>query len=544
MIWLLASELISLILYLPLINSFFQQDEWFGYAQYILHSGGGWVEAINYFFIPSVIHFTPFTIASLFGFFSVFGMRYLPAILLSIGLHLVVVWLVYLLATRLFKEKFYAGVATLLFASLASHFQATAWVLADIATHTASIFGLLSIINFIDYLHTKKPNLLAWSLTLLFVSLMCKETTLGFLVPMAWMVYKLPKKASKHKKFVGKALAMFGIGYVALRLVMIPLVPATQTSTLAVQTQTKPKLAYNLFSVPLKAIVQSVVPEQVLRTSAGAVGELIPTTITGEKGTPAYDSFVVKRVMEAMLLVSSGLILVYLLKSKRYTVIFGTVWILSNAVIFAFSPDRSGIISLLDSRNLYLLNVGAVIVVADILAGLPQKSRKAGLVALALVVIVNVNYLTKNTSVFVERGSVRSTILDTVKTNYPRLPNRVVFYFESNQSYYGLPEDTRIPPFQSGLGQTLLAWYYTTQRFPKAFFEDRYLWEIDSQGYVELDGVGFGYFRDKDLLKSELAKYNLPRESLVAFKWDGGSQTLTDITTTLRAEIYETTITH
>jgi hypothetical protein len=134
---------------------------------------------------------------------------------------------------------------------------------------------------------------------------------------------------------------------------------------------------------------------------------------------------------------------------------------------------------------------------------------------------------------------MRSEILTTIKKTYPNLLPKAVFYTESNSSYYGLPEKDKIMPFQSGFGQTLLAWYYKDEMFPKEFFNDRFLWEIKDQGYREFSNRGFGYYRDIDLLKSTVLEYKIPKESIYAFSWDSKHRILRNISDRIRQEIYK-----
>ena len=156
-----------------------------------------------------------------------------------------------------------------------------------------------------------------------------------------------------------------------------------------------------------------------------------------------------------------------------------------------------------------------------------------------VVIIPNLYFLNQNLVEFTRRGEVRKSILTTIQLVYPDLPDKVVVYTQSNQPYYGLPPETKILPFQSGLGQTLLVWYYPTEKFPKEFFADRFLWDIEEQGYKEVGDHGFGYFRDLDLLRDAIGQYNLPGESVIAFSWDGKKNFLTDITQEVRNEIYD-----
>ena len=63
MIYLLLA-LSPVIFYLRMFWGFFQQDEWLGYSQYVLHKGQNFGGLLAYFFTASIGHFTPFTIAT------------------------------------------------------------------------------------------------------------------------------------------------------------------------------------------------------------------------------------------------------------------------------------------------------------------------------------------------------------------------------------------------------------------------------------------------------------------------------------------------
>ena len=136
-----------------------------------------------------------------------------------------------------------------------------------------------------------------------------------------------------------------------------------------------------------------------------------------------------------------------------------------------------------------------------------------------------------------EIGKYRHNILNQISEDNLKLTDKQVFYTESDTSYYGLPDETKILPFQSGFGQTLLVWFEKSERFPNDFFRDHYLWPIDSQGYKEVDNRGFGYFRDFNLLKSKITEYNLSESSVIAYSWDSKTNKLTNISDIIRLKL-------
>jgi len=119
----------------------------------------------------------------------------------------------------------------------------------------------------------------------------------------------------------------------------------------------------------------------------------------------------------------------------------------------------------------------------------------------------------------------------------PKLPKNAVFYTESDSVYYGLPDQEKILPFQSGFGQTLLVYYQQNEQYSYKFYKDFFLWEISEQGYRETDGRGFGYYHNFDLLKKDLKQYNIPTDSIIAYSWNSKASTLINITDEVKARL-------
>ena len=136
-----------------------------------------------------------------------------------------------------------------------------------------------------------------------------------------------------------------------------------------------------------------------------------------------------------------------------------------------------------------------------------------------------------------ETGELRKGILQQIKREYPSLPEKVIFYVESDTPYYGMSEN--IPPFETGLGQVLLVWYYSTERFPGQLFGNKFLRPITKQDYKEAGGRGFGFFRYIGLLKERVKKYNLHEESVTAFRYSGRLAVLGNITDQTRENLYK-----
>lgn len=541
---LIVASFLPIVLYFKLFGGFFQQDEWYGYSQYVLHKDLTAEELLMYFITPSVGHYTPLTIPVVHALFSFFGLNYQAFVLVSLVLHGVNLLLFLYLTKILFKNVICAVLATITFALLASHFQGTAWVIANISTHTASIFGLLSIIFFFKLLDTKKIRNLYISLTAFIVSLLFKEITIGlfFLMTLAIFIFR-SKTSFEYKRWMSLTTLVF-VGYILVRL-LLTLSPVQIKDTTVFATQSTPKLMYNVLTLPFKAISQSILPQGQIRALSETATLILSEKLTGEKGSPAYEIFVVKKSMEIITLAISFSILIislYVFARRRneYYVkvgVFGLAWILLNSAVFSLAPEREGIISTIDSRYLYFVSMGTSVYLISMAMLVTRGNMWKVIQIVVLIASLNTFWLNKELNAFTQRGRIRKETLDQMKAAYPTLPQKVVFYTESDKSYYGLPPTERIIPFQSGLGQTLLASYYQTEKFPKKFFEEKFLWDILSQGYDEDESRGFGYFRDFSKLAQAVKDQKLNSENVIAFSYSSKDSSLEDITQDVRGRL-------
>ena len=223
---------------------------------------------------------------------------------------------------------------------------------------------------------------------------------------------------------------------------------------------------------------------------------------------------------------------------KKYLLIFLS-FIIFSSLPFILVPGQ--LFSIFSSRYLYFGGVGYAFILVLILQ-LIVNLKKNRITLFYIIFLVSMilggvygNY--KKGNALYNIGNLRVQILRSIKKDHPTLPQKVIFYTDSNKSYYGLPDEDKILPFQSGLGQTLLLWYYSDEKFSKSFFKNEYLWGILSEGYKEIDDRGLGYFRDFERLKNAVNDNNLNPESVIAFKWDYYTNTLTDTTNEVRNKL-------
>lgn len=541
---LLLLLLLVVVVYFSLFNAFFQQDEWAAFGDFYAIYDKSLINLFATSFAPDVGHYAPLYDIVFRFFFNIFGLNFQYWMGFSLIWHIVTIVAVYILALRIFKSNLWAFISSLFFGLNVSGFQATSWTVADINTHGATFFGVLSLIFFWDLLDIKKRDskkYLLLHLTFLFISLGFKESAVGLFILLP-IIYNLFNKGISVVNKYTIYIIISGLFYIGLRILMF-LLPNVSNSPVLFESQSLSAFIYNLLTFPAKALSQTIIPLWVIQL----IEKILPDTLINylglSRGSVDYNIFVEQKIFELMfvlffMFVIGRIFIFYKHRSTGYKVIiFSFLFIVINSFIYAFSPAREGIITFIDSRNLYFISIGSMVFLTALASYSSFKKRALVFFILILLLVLNLIGLKEEIKNQVDVGIERHKILGQIKSYYPAIPVKTVFYTESNSSFYGLPDLEKIMPFQSGFGQTLLVWYQKTEKFPVEFFHNYFLWEIESQGYKEKGGRGFGYFRDFNLMIDTMEKEGVFGDSVIAFRYDSESKTLEDITEEIQGRI-------
>ncbi len=536
--------LIVFIAYLPTFHAYFQQDEWIAFGNAIGKGEFSLVNLLDFAFSPNVGHYVPFHHIFFGIVFKIVGISYVKWLTISILWHLAITYTVGLFLFKVLRNTKAATFGMLLFGLSGSAHQATTWVVADINTHGSTFFGMLTILAFIHSLDFKTINFGYLKLSILFIviSLLFKETTIGlFLTIPAFMFvtnynrFQVLRKAQSYVYFLA--------GYILLRAVMFLLPAAKGSASVITSTQTTGMILYNMVTFPAKAFFQSLIPSELWIVFARKV-VAIPASILGiETNTSAFDLFVQSQFLEILfisLFILVVILTVYL--HKKYNnyfskiSFFALVFISFNSFIFALSPERSGVITFLDSRNLYLILVGSVLFLFSFLQ-IRAFNKGVVLSSLSVLFIANLFMFGRHVNSSILQGSLRQQILRQIETIIPSSERNILVYVSSDSSYYGLSSEKKTLPFQSGFGQTLLVYIYQRNHLSPLFYNNYFLWPIDSEGYQKnTDGTFYGYFTNYETLSKVVSDGN-PVESVYAMKWYGRTESLVNITEEVRSKL-------
>lgn len=545
--YLLVLLVISLVLifYLRIIAGFFQHDEWQNFASLYSLNKNDLGDIFLKSFSPYASHYTPFNKLVFNALFYLFGINYLGYAIVSILFHLIVVLLIFILIFYLTKKISIALISALFFGLNASSFQATAWIIANVNTHGSSIFGLLSLIFLLYFLKkdAKQNILFLASTTLMIISLLFKEITIAFFVflPLTLLLYS--KNLVKKRKIIYCSIILgLGILYFAFRLFMLT-TSVPDSEYIVTKDQNLKEIVYNSVTFPAKIFAQSVIPTWQLLEVSRSVSSFLPDSIAGQPGTTEFDQFVENKtlqIIDFLIFLSACITVLFVWKSHtssslKKIVLWSFIFTIVSSFIYVLSPGRSGSIPVIDSRNIYFPAIGASIFIATIIYIIAQKKLILAILIFITLIFLHMYWLNDQLKLRTNVGIVRKGILQQLKTEHPNLPEKVVFYISSDTAYYGMSE--KVPPFETGLGQALLVWYHSTERFPIYFFKDEFLRSIIDQGYREVDGRGFGYFRDMNLLEGTVKQNNLLPESIISYNYFGDTNILQETTKQIREKL-------
>ena len=304
-------------------------------------------------------------------------------------------------------------------------------------------------------------------------------------------------------------------------------------------------------TLPLKFIAQSFTPVPYIIAIGSTIVFLgYPHFVTG--GVP--DPYVVETVASDIVSYVIAFIILGLSvfayrtkimqKVEAHKLIIAAVLFISlSSLPFIFIPGKAGYISLIDGRHLYLTSIFSSILLAALLLSFYKmfKYKQAIFLLFSFIIFyVGFNISQINSALNTQRGLAftRKSILQKIETSYPKLQQSVVFYIESDTPYYGLAYGDNILPFQSGFGQTLLVWYNQRgESFPACFFIDQFLYVLQSEGYRECEGRGFGFFRKMDNLKSAVETNKVRPDKIIAFSYISSKNSIEDITPRIRKQV-------
>lgn len=540
---------ITFFVYKDFFQTFYQQDEW--------HSLGSMKTSGIHFLVDKLSVFDIITfgnrpLAWILGtvLLSWFPFNIGPYVIFSLFIHATNAFLIYLLLKNLKLSEISALIGSLFFLLNATGKQAVLWISAGIATLPSTTGILIGFLFYLSYLKTNKNKFFLGFILSIIFSLGFKESALFILIliPLLDISYNFGKK---RKFLVSKSsmiLLLFSVLVFVSKFLSVFLFASSSTRYVNASSGSGlARLIWNSITYPIESFSQIIVPDGVIFPLSKKIMENIFPYFE----TTGYAGVVSEKIMVEFV---SILIAFFLLpfmfilfqRKEKFPVILGTLFFLLSFIPYIVLIKANGY---LESRYYYLSVVAVSILVSlltnDIVTFQKKKvSVRAIRYALYIVpigffiwyIFIHVSFIQKQISFQIERAVLQRPILEKIVKEKPELSKKQIIYIESDHEFI---TDGNPLPFQAGIGHILLVYYAykNDDSGLNPFIDDNYFWQLGNQGYKVYGDRGFGFFANKELLEKELVRQNLSVENVVAFRYKSESNTLSNITDSVRTTL-------
>lgn len=556
-----------IVIYWKALSGYFQSDEWFYFKEFLplaRENNGLLLSFYKSIFDAQSIsgggHMAPVYNILWFLHNKLFGLNYLPYILLSILTHSFNSFLVFLLAKKLLDRYATSLVAGIFFAISPVHFQAITWIMAYIPTQVSVFFMLISLISLINFLKSfdnkvKNGYLFSWFIFSL-LALLTKESAFILFLITPFLVFLKRKKVLFSSNFI-KVYILSIFLYFPYRFILPFYI--NPKSNLFFTTLDPYLQIFRLITYSLKLLVEIFIPMPLLLNIAENLTPLAYPTYGVEKEVrgSGFLTFTQSAGSDMLIYIFAFIILSLIINALFYfrkkskdrqlhALLFAIALIATSSIPLLFISTYSpwwGYVTFIDSRHLYICSIGAAIIFAMTFSYLLQKIKENFRLALVILPILIFWIITQYTVLqnqLTQDGQIGGNRVKILKSIIPQKinQNKYIIFIESNIGYYGFGP---IPPFQTNLGQIMYIIFYQNGLLSIDFLKDDFLSKagINGEGYKEIQGKGFGYFINKKTLFESYMDNKFSPESVTGYLWDGKNDTLTNQDSEIRNELYE-----
>jgi hypothetical protein len=531
---------VSLVLvvftYGGLFRMFYQQDEWRALGLFLADGITGSFKGTSVLQL-AIGSGRPLSVPFLYIFLHNFSMQIWPFALFSITMHTANGILVYVIASLLTGNIIAGWVAGSFFLLSYNGSQAVTWFATNISALSSVFFGLLSIVLVLLYARRKKILFIIWAQLCVIFSYLFKEFSIILIVILPAVLVLFQQTKTRLMGIIKLFLPLTLYFVFAFILTIIRLLTPLKPYGAFVGQSSGGMLTIfqNALYYPLLSFSQTFLPYPIII-------KLYPSLKLVSLSNDLLFIFL------SILLLTGIYATIVRYKKQRNMAIFATIFILVSFTPYAVL--RRGA-SYLDSRYFYFAMTGGALIfgmyvniVMDKLRSTAPRVRNS---IFCILLILYAGYAYKNVQLVLrDIGSQivlsreRLSVISQIKNVIPLPPDNPIFYISGDvENFYLIPDQHM--PFQQGIGYTLMCIYYKTGKVPLRLLsqEDAFLWGFE-QGYREIDGKGFGYYWDKQLLRDTLKQHpEMKPEQIVGLYYFGKTHQITDISSEIRSYIRE-----
>lgn len=256
----LFSILISFVIYWKLFFTFYSQDEWQTVGHMLSNGIFAELEGLNLiriFFAEGRL----FTQVLNYVMFIIVPFNVTILSIYAIIIHGINGALVYILVNKIIKNRLASLTAMLIFLCNSVSDQAVIWFAASVSVLTATLFVLLSLIYFYNFITTNKKNSILLSFLFLFISFYFKELALIFL-PMYLLIDFLYKGRKNFITFLKIAIMplLYFILFIGIRVGEVIFSTQKAGDFVNASSPIKEILSLNGILYPFIALAQVIIP--------------------------------------------------------------------------------------------------------------------------------------------------------------------------------------------------------------------------------------------------------------------------------------------
>lgn len=542
--------------------------------------------------ISGGLHVIPLSSEIFFLNTKIFGLNYEGYAFMSILIHGVNIFLVFSLIKTLLKgmekrrKNLFAILGSVFFGLCTSSVHAVTGAAPFYGQNILSVtFFLLCIISFKYAFEVEKKRFIYITFIFLLLALLSKESTAFLFILLPFITFLEPRIFKI--KFLVKIYILFLLIYTVFRfllpnfytlpghlanLFVVNYIPKSYTTApkqedtgtivsrdLSIYKNLPAEIIFRSITFPIKITGTLFIPratsESIVKLITPIVYPLPPVNVSQDESqisiifalAAGVGFFVYSSSLILLLIIF--LILKFQIKRKRIieakALCIGLAIILASAlplvaIIFAF--PRWGYDTYFDNRLYYNPSVGAAVVFPFLLVYVSQfiaknlKIRSVKMVGAILFLMWfwhSLNILNSNLHYIVEvTGVPRRKIVEQMKSYLPSLPQKAVFYIETDgKGAYG-----PVLPFQTSVPQAITVFYYDINHLPDVFFNEP-LFNNNQQGYKFIDGRGFGYYTSKEKLSADLSRRKFSTQDIYAFYYNSQTMKIKNITDKIREQM-------
>lgn len=425
---------IVLLLYYPVLGTYFTGDDFFHFKVSIFHEGK------IFFFRPIFREFLYYT------FYNLFGLNQLPFRILQISLHLANIYLVYKIISRIFLNKVAGLFAAFFFGVTAANVGALYYLAGGIQTQGAAFFIFLTVLLFWE-----EKTLL--SLFTFVLALMSHELAIG--TPLILVGISLLEK-KKLLKTLPYFIASSGLIYINLYGIGLP----------------KGESAYDL-SFNLKTTLNTLM--WYFGWSLGVPEMLVDFVQPGFTLNPNLTQFwggYFQIIFPALFVLLFTLSL-SIIKSRKFTnkLLFLGGWFLVMLLPVLFLPVHK--------KTLYLQPglLGISGIIGYLVFGLYRRYKALSFLFIISLIVLSITSIKLGEKTYwaIQRGKISRTLISEILQKQPYLPLGSTIYIKNDSGYPFISKEwgnTSTQAFLALSGSDALQLVYKDPLL-KVYYQDR-----------------------------------------------------------------------